>query len=413
MVTKRLSLPVVLLVVIAFFGWVGPSSDASAQSETELRSTADYDYGQQMRFRLQASNLGEVAGVTLFFRPHTSAEAYGVDIPTEPGSEIDVSYALDLTQTKLPPFSSVAYWWELTRADGATFRVPERTISYVDDQFSWQWVSKADPEGGGVVTIQWTGENSAVGDTTFDIVLQAMDRLSPYIPVEEAQPFNVFIYPSSADLGSAMRLAGQTWQPGQTYPELGVVLLTAVNQATAEAELTVGVGRELTDLLLYQALGEEYTRVPQWLRSGLSVIAAGGADPRASAALSDAVGAGTTMPLSELCQAFPTDETAIGLAQTQSAVLVAAIGARYGPGSIAGLIESFAGGATCDEAFSMVLQATPAEVERSWMDQFQTADPQQNRIGQAIIWVLLVLAGFGFAGLLVARSSSAARSDRR
>lgn len=375
-----------------------------AQTETELRSTADYAYGQTMRFQLRANNLGEIAGVTLYFRPHTAAESYVVEIPIEPGPEVEVSYALDLTQTKLPPFSSVSYWWVLENSDGATLRVPERTISYVDDQFSWQWLSKSDPEGGGAVTVQWTGEDPSLGQTAFDIVLSALGHLSPYMALDEVQPFNVFIYPSTADLGSAMRLAGQDWKPGQTYPELGVLLVTAVNPATAEEELTSGIGRELTDLLLYQALGENAARVPDWLHSGLAELAAGGPDVTATALLADGLANGKTLTFRDLCAALPTTESEVILARAQSGALLQYIIDTYGPQSVVGLITSFAGGDTCEVAFDTVLQTTPDEIEQMWRQQYQPVDSQRVQISQAIIWVTLILLGFGLAALLVWRT---------
>jgi hypothetical protein len=374
-----------------------------AQSETELRSTADYTYGQVMRFRLRASNLGDVRQATLYFRPHTATDAYSVQVPFEPTAELDLSYALDLTQTRLPPFSSVAYWWELERADGAMLRVPERTLSYVDDQFSWQWISKADPEGGGVVTVQWTGDNPDRGEQAFDTVLAALDRLAPYVPLAEVRPFNVFIYPSSADVGSAMRLAGQAWQPGQTYPELGVLLVTVVNPATAGPELASGIGRELTDLLLYQALGDAYSRVPVWLRVGLADVAAGGPDARSAALLAGAVAEGTAPALAALCAEYPAGDPQAAVAAAQSGAFVRTISDVYGPGAVVELINAFAGEATCDEALATALNATPAQVTDAWRTAYQAPDPERKRVSQAIIWVILVLAGFGLAALLLWR----------
>lgn len=375
-------------------------SSGQAQGETELRSTADYTYGQLMRFRLQTRNLGDVRRVTLYFRPHTAADAYAVDIPMQPGDELDLSYALDLTQTRMPPFSSVAYWWELERADGATLRVPERTISYVDDQFSWQWLTKADPEGGGLVTVQWTGEDPQLGEQAFQTILDALDRLSPYMPLDEVRPFNVFVYPSTADVASAMRLAGQEWQAGRTYPELGVLLLTVVNPATAGAELATGIGRELTDQLLYQALGDAYQRVPLWLRGGLAQIAAAGPDARSAALLDEAVAAGTTLSLNELCTEYPMADPQAAVAQAQSGAYVAIIAERYGTQAVIDLVVALAGGASCDTAFA-ALGTTPAAVTSAWRATYQPEDPTRKGVVQAIMWLGLILAGFGLATLLV------------
>lgn len=396
---RCLCLGVILTLLLSGLSTVG------AQGETELRSTADYTYGQVMRFRLQAGNLGDVRRVTLYFRPHTAVDPYAVDIPVQPGEELDVSYALDLTQTRLPPFSTVAYWWELERADGATLRVPERSISYVDDQFSWQWLTKADPDGGGLITVQWTGDDPEMGDRAFAIVLDALDRLSPYVPLDEVRPFNVFVYPSTADVASAMRLAGQEWQVGRSHPDLGVLLVTVVNPATADSELAVGIGRELTDQLLYQALGEAYQRVPLWLRGGLAQVAAGGPNARSSALLAEAVAAGTTLTLADLCAEFPTADPQATVALAQSGAYVTVIADRYGPGAVVDLVTALAGGASCESALA-ALGTTTADVTESWRASFQPPDPQRERIGQAIVWVLLVLAGFGLAALLVWRMGS-------
>lgn len=386
-----------LLATLLFVGKV------AAQSETELRSTADYTYGQVMRFRLQVRDLGEVTGVTLYFRPHTSAESYAVEIPVEPGSQQDVGYALDLTETRLPPFSTVTYWWELQGADGATLRVPERVINYVDDQFSWQWLTKTDPEGSGPVTVQWTGDNPTVGETAFAILLDSLGRLSPYVKLKEVQPFNLFIYPSSADLGSAMRLAGQDWQAGQSLPELGVLLVTSVNPATSQGELTDGIGRELTEQLLYQAYPDSYQQIPRWLHVGLAQIAAGGPDDIAQALLAEALANRQTPALADLCANYPALEAETDLTRAQSGAYLAYISERYGPEAVTSLLDAFASGADCDSAFGAVLQTSTSNVQAAWRAQFRSPSSQRTLLSQAIIWVLLILAGFVIAALLVLR----------
>jgi hypothetical protein len=224
------------------------------------------------------------------------------------------------------------------------------------------------------------------------------------VPLDEVQPFNVFIYPSTADLGSAMRLAGQEWQPGRTYPELGVLLVTAVNPATAEGELAAGIGRELTDLLLYQALGDNYGRVPQWVRSGLGELAAGDVDARSAALLAEAVADGRTLPFDELCAGFPSAQAELAIAEAQSGSILRSISDQAGPEAVLGLVNQFAAGATCEEALATALSSTPTQVEQAWLAAFQPTDPQRVQISQAIIWVLLILLGFGMAGLLVWRA---------
>lgn len=239
-----------------------------------VRSTGDYVYGQTMRFHLSASDIGPVQAITLYFRLGASADSFAVAIDVPSGPVIDVSYALDLTQMRLPPFIAVTYWWALER-DEDTLLVPEQIISYTDDQFNWSQLVETDEVGGGSVRVHWTGEGTAVGERARDLVFEMLPRLAPLLPVERVLPFDVYIYPSTADLGAALRLAGRGFQPGQTYPELGVVLATVVNPETADSELRPDLARGLVDLLLFQGLGQSAYRVPPWLTHGLA-----GAGPR-------------------------------------------------------------------------------------------------------------------------------------
>ena len=241
----------VLVCGLWSFGWLPGAGVAAAQEGGVVRSTADYVYGQTMRFHLSAADIGEVRSITLFFRLGASPDSFAVaiDVPSDP--VIEVSYALDLTQTRLPPFSAITYWWELERVDD-TLIVPEQIISYTDDQFNWSQLVETDEAGGGSVRIHWTGEGTELGEEARDLVFEMLPRIGPLLPLEQVLPFDVYIYPSAADLGAALRLAGRDFQPGQTYPDLGVVLATVVNSRTAETELRHELSRGLVDLLLFR-----------------------------------------------------------------------------------------------------------------------------------------------------------------
>ncbi len=390
----------VLLAALLLGGQV--LSVFAQDGETELRSDADYVYGQSLEFRLLARNLGPVEGVTLFFRPHASIDSFAVEIPVEGSGQVDASYTLDLTQTRLPPFSTISYWWELQRPDGDTMRVPEREISYVDDQFSWQWSSRTDPTSGGGVSAYWTGASNDLGDRALDMVGLMLPEIGSLLPLQEVKPFNVFVYPSSADLASAMRLAGLDWLPGQSYPELGVALLTVVNESTAQQELADGLSRELTNLLMFQALGESANRVPQWIRAGLQLGALPVPKSELEATIAAAEIDGRTIPFLTLCTEFPGEGDAVAIAQAQSESMLRFIAAEYGPESAGQLIAAFANGEECEAAVRTTLQLSVDELEQLWLRR-GADDAGTDSPWQAVVIVLLLFAGLGVAALLVWR----------
>lgn len=372
----------------------------AAQDEPmELRSTADYVYGQSMNFHLVATNVGEVESVTLFIRLGVSPDSFAVEVPIAPGAPIDLAYALDLSQTRLPPFGSITYWWELEREIGSPLRVPEQVISYVDDQFSWRQLAATDLQGGGSVRIHWTGDDDVMGDQARDIIYEMLPPLGRLIPLDHIVPFDVYIYPSSADLGAALRLAGREYTPGQTYPDLGVVLAVVVNPETAEAELRRELSRGLVDLLLFQNLNQFAANVPPWLGRGLAGAVRNQRDPALDEALQAAVTAANTIPLAELCAGLPIEND---LAAAQSEAILAYIQANYGEGAVRTLVTAFAGEDDCPTALQKAIQLTPEQLEAAWR-RSSSGDQGTRAVAEIAIWLVLVLAGFALAGLLLVR----------
>lgn len=372
---------------------------AIQDSPMELRSSADYVYGQTMNFNLAAANVGEIQSVRLFFRLGASPDSFSVDVPITPGAQVEATYSLDLTQTRLPPFGSITYWWELARADGSPLRVPEQVVSYVDDQFTWRQLVVTDEQGGGSVRIHWTGEDEALGEQARDIVFEMLPRIGKMIPLEQIIPFDVYIYPSTSDLGAALRLAGRDYSPGMTYPDLGVVLVTVVNPETAEAELRQGLSRGLVDLLLYQGLNQYAYNLPPWLSRGIAGVVRGRRDAGSEDTLRSAVATDTTLAVGELCGSA-TLEGDLALAESES--LMAYIDEHYGEAAVRELVTAFAAGEDCATAMRRALQLTPEQLEAAWL-RASGEDQGGRTVAEMAVWLILILAGFGLAGLLLIR----------
>lgn len=396
-VLRSNSLRAFLLAVLLSFLLGG---SALAQDEQiQIQSRADYIYGQSMNFHLLAANLGEVETATLFIRLGTSPDSFAVEVPVEVGERVEISYELDLTQTRLPPFGSITYWWDLDRVGDSTIRVPEQVISYVDDQFSWRQLVTTDEQGGGSIRIHWTGDNESLGGMARDLTFEMLPEIGRLVPITQILPFDIYIYPSSSDLSSALRLAGRDYQPGETYPDLGVLLLTVVNTETAESELRSGLSVELTDLLLYQSINQSAYNVPLWLRHGIAGVARGRRDVVAEDLLISAIVADSTIPISELC-ADTVFEDNLALAQSES--VVRHIIATNDDSAIRDLIIAYAEGKDCATALRSAIQLTPEQLETAWL-RANSGNQSSRAVAEVGVWLVLVLAGFGLAGLLLLR----------
>jgi hypothetical protein len=392
------SLTLTFLAVVCL-ALAGLARVAAQDEPVELRSSADYVYGQMMNFNLSVTNVDDVEAVALFFRLGTSPDTFSVDVPLTAGPEINLTYPLDLTQTRLQPFSSVTYWWEIEREVGSPLRVPEQVLSYVDDQFVWRQLSTTDPQGGGSIRIHWTGDDEQVGELARDLTFEMTADVSRLIPLERIIPFDVYIYPSTSDLGAALRLAGRDYQPGQTYPDLGVVLATLVNPATAETELRAELSRGLVDLLLYQALGRSAYDLPPWLGRGLAGYVRGQRDVVLEDALRAAIVDDSSIAVADLCDGMAVEDD---LAIAQSEALIAHIVENYGEAAVRDLVAAFAEGNNCAGALRRAIQLSPEQLQSSWL-RASRSDQGSRAVAEIAVWLALVLAGFGLAALLLFR----------
>jgi hypothetical protein len=249
------------------------------------------------------------------------------------------------------------------------------------------------------VRVHWTGESETLGEQARDIVFEMLPEIGRLVPIEQVLPFDVYIYPSTSDLSATLRLAGRDYQPGQTYPDLGVVLLTVLNPETSNSELRSGLSQGLTDLVLYQSLNQYAFNVPAWLKRGMAGAVRGQSDVILQDVLRSAIKADTTIPVAELCGDTPIEDD---LAAAQSESLLAFIIMTHGDAAVRDLVNAYAEGNDCTTAMRKAFQLTPEQLESAWL-RANSGDRNSQAVAEIAIWLALVLAGFGLAGLLLLR----------
>lgn len=385
----------VLLLLLVLLPLAGVPASARAQTPiTDVRSTADYRYGQVVTFRLEANSDIPITQVTLAFSTPGLPNTYTAGISFEPTQTIAVTQSVDLTQVRLAPFAPVTYWWILTDRNGDAYTLPDAHMTYADDRFRWQQGERA-----GVI-IHWTASDPALAQAALDTIAQARPHIEAIIPASWPMPLHIYLYPTSSDLRAALRLAGSDWVGGHASPVLGVILVSAADAVTAPATLQRSLPHELTHLLLYEATGPGYDTVPAWFNEGMATWLEQNPNPHYPAMLQQAFSANRLIPFTDLCLRFPASEDQALLAYAESASLVTTIQARYGNHALTELVAAFADGLRCEAAVQRVLGISLAELTGIWWQSQQEQTLWQRFWLRNRLWLLLVGGGFVFVGLL-------------
>lgn len=370
------------------------ATPAMAQADQGLvQSDASYAFGQSMRFTLRAKSTQVIEEVTLFFNTPDMEQTYAVNVELSPAKEIDLVHEVSLTQVQLAPFVTVRYWWRLSTRDGSIM-VEEKTVAYVDDRFSWH---SAQREG---IDVHWTGDEGDLGQVALDVIARSQPKLALLFPGDVA-PLSVYIYPSMADLRSALRLTGRDWLGADAMPELGVVLVTAVNPRTAAFDLGKSIPHELSHLLLFRSLGPAYDNAPRWLDEGLATSFESTPDVGYRQTLDAAIANQTTIPLTSLCASFPGDDAGTRLAYAESASLVTFIRQQYGTEALRGLVDAYADGADCGSGVERVLNLSLVELEADWLRSEAPRPPLAQFLDANGLWVVLAGGGFVLMAMLL------------
>ena len=378
-------------------GWLGlaPAGQTQQPPLYAYQSAATYTFGQAIHFSLQAKSQGIIEQATLFVNAPELPGAYFVAVELLPGRDVAISYDLSLSQLQFAPFTAIAYWWEVVTSAGQ-MSLPRQTLDYVDDRFQWRQVAYEN------FIVHWTGSDDTIGQAALTILDLYQPRLELIIPAGTSPaPIRVFIYPSTADLRSALRLTGRDWVGAHARPELGVLLVTAVNPRTAMFDLGQSLPHELSHLLLYRSMGPSYANLPRWLDEGLATFFEATADPNYALLLQQAVNDQQTLPFAQLCATFPTEAQPAILAYAQSLSLIRYIQAEFGNRKLSELIMAYQDGASCDSGVRQALGISLATLSGRWLEQQQTVSPAGRFWQVNGLWFLLLVASFLLTAFLL------------
>lgn len=378
----------------------------TAQEEADWTATADYAFGQVMTFHLEGP--ADLRRATLFFQAPEFDTTFVADasLPATAGDgqPVRLSYPVDLSRVRFAPFTTVTYWWVVETAVAPSLTLPRQTLYYQDDQFTWRQLEQDK------VRVFWSGDDLALGQLALDIVAEALPRWEAILPLPPDLAFDLYLYPASADLRAALRLTGRDWVGAHAHPELGALLVTAVNSRTAPTDLRQSIPHELAHYLLYQSVGPvAYENVPHWLNEGLATLLEARPNPNYALMMETAVANAVTIPLADLCDPFPAAAEQAALAYAQSESLARYVQGRYGNQALQRLLAAYADGLDCDGGVRRALGLPLVELERDWLAAQRPQSPLAQFFGQNSLWLLLLAGSFLLTGLIIWQRTDAVR----
>ena len=340
-------------------------------------------FGEVIVFEAGARSTDDITGVTLHLQAGQQPAFTWEAVDFERGPEVEARATVDAAAAALPPFSPVAYWWEFETGGGASLTTPPATFYYEDDRFDWQRLTS------GGLSVHWYAGDTSFGQSALDIAVAAYTVANRDIRAPLPEHLDLYLYANVRDVQAALQRVGVAWADGHADVKLGVVVVVAAPDLSAEFNLRREIPHELTHILVYRATGERYPQVPAWFDEGLASMNQAQPEPDFAAVLAAARDAGEFLPFGSLCGAFPASPAQARLAYAQSEGLTRYLRTRFGSERLHELLEAYAGGATCSGGVEAVLGLPLEDLGQQYLDADVIADPSAARWRLLRPWLLL------------------------
>jgi len=348
---------ILLLAVVSHSFTLPPPTVVAQRAEGIAYS---YSFGQIATFSLTFSQGLPSAEAQLYIRISDAGQEYTkmYPVPTQDGQ---ASFDRDLRENPFPPFSRISFWWEYPSDQGKTYETETTTFLYEDNRFRWQIIQEEN------ITIHWVTGEDALMLSAMDIARASVHEIQNAFQAPTIDPVSIYIYPSLADLQSALRLAGQSWVGGEAHPDVSVVLLAISPSREAVLEMERDIPHELAHVLLHRITGPEgYKNLPTWMTEGLATYFERRPEAAYALALQKARTEGSLIPLEHLCGIFPAEHEQAVLAYAESQSVVTYLQRTHGWSRIRALLEAYSDGLGCSEGLKRALGIDLPTLERDW-----------------------------------------------
>jgi hypothetical protein len=378
---------IVLLVVMAA-SLLFNVKQARAQAGVELVNVgATVQYGEGITFlaEIKAPIQIQQASIVLFDETQGLTQVQPLTLTPEGHAE----YRLDTRLNILRPFSTLRWYYEITLADGSTSQSENYSVLYEDNRFQWQTLNA------GTVQMHWYNGDANFGTAAMNAAQAGLVSISRILPLDLAQPVDIFIYASEDDLRATLAPSGEAWVAGHADPALGVVTAVIAPGTQQTLFMERSLPHELMHMMTYRSLGAGYNNLPAWLSEGLGTLAEINPSSDYDLALTDALNRNGLIPLMDLCASFSPDRDEALLAYAQAHSFTNYLLTTHGSSGLMSLALAYADGVDCERGPERAFGASLSQLELDWRASLSGQNPiNMVLVDRAPYLILLCLVLF-------------------
>ena len=368
--TMRLPLALVAGLLLASLLFTAPfaSTPLMAQSDEPMivSDSVESNFPDGLVFGAVARGPDPIEHLRVLLRVPGSETLTNGRLNITPGTEVSGEYALN-TRTGgqyVPPGTPISYVYELRDSAGRTVRTPEREVVYEDSRFQWLQISE------GLVTVYYYGGSLAEfvkkrAEIVLDAAVQTVENMAPILGIDPNLPIRVVTYNNYRDLSGALPFRSAAVREdlitqGMAWADERVVLVLG-----DETTVTGITSHELTHILVAEAAGRGYPRLPTWLNEGLAEFGNLDQGESYTQALLHGIYTRRVKPLWYLSD-FGGEPEDIVIAYGHSRSVVRYLIARYGPEKIAELMSTLRVTLDVDQALQQVYGFDQHGLDTEW-----------------------------------------------
>lgn len=310
-----------------------------------------------------------VKRVEALVRTGSSERRAVVDVAVPGSGPVTLHYEFAIAAGEIIPNTLAELQFRVTLADDSQELGPVASVRYEDTRFAWKTLA------GRVVRVHWVQGDEAFGQRALAIGEKAIDATSRLLGVVETEPIDFFVYPDPQSFYDVLGPATRENVGGVAFPDIRTLLADIGPDEVNLPWVGIVIPHELTHLVFGTAVDNPYHSPPHWLNEGLAVYQAQGYDTGDRAAVGQAAGDRTMMPLTAIDGQFPTTAERFSLAYSESVSAIDFLIRTYGQDALVKLIRSYAGGVSDDGAFGAALGVDVAGFQAAWLADLKIPEP--------------------------------------
>lgn len=312
----------------------------------------------------------DVVRVEIVVDVEGSTRSIVADVPTTVKTgPATLSWVIKTPGGFLLPNTDVIARFRLTLADGSSVIGPSTSVHYDDTRFKWKTVT------GDFVTVHWVAGGQTFGLRAMKIGDDAIRSVSTLLGVTERDPIDFYVYGDRTAFYDILGAGTRENVGGEAHPDIRTLFANISPDAVDDPWVGVVIPHELTHLVFDSASQNPYHQPLHWLNEGIAVYLSESYTTSDKNAVRSAIQTDSLMPLRALAAQFPTTQDRFFLAYSESVSAVSFLVDTYGRDAMVGLVRSYAGGVSDDQAFTAALGVDVARFEAAWLESIGAAAP--------------------------------------